>query len=211
VHKITNISGKIRYRIVIGLLYPATLGAAISWWVEAATRTHPQGEDGPIPWAMWFGVWFLIYHTVWYGHLIGEHAEPNTMFAYPARRFASDLVGVAGLLGGFAALGLASGQYHLYLPGVFLAAGFIPLSALLGHRHRRLGNSALIIIAGLAAATGVAAHLGANAGVPTSLDITLLREFWLVLLAYLFVPSVFGTARAHAKARGFTGEMYGVE
>ena len=160
----------------------------------------PEGEDGPIAWTMWFGVWFLIYHVVWYGHLIGEHAEPNTMFAYPARRFASDLVGVAGLLGGFAALGLASGQYHLYLPGVFLAAGFIPLSALLGHRHRRLGNSALIIIAGLAAATGVAAHLGANAGVLTSLDITLLREFWLVLLAYLFVPSVFGTAE-HTRRR----------
>jgi hypothetical protein len=208
---ITNISGKVRYRTVTGLLYPASLGAAVSWWVEAATRRPPQGEDGPIPWAMWFGVWFLVYHCVWYAHLIGEAAEPSTLFTYPARRFASDLVGVAAIIGGFAALGFASGEYQLYLPGVFAAAGFIPLSALLGHRHRRLGNSALIIIAALAAATGVAAHLGANASVFTSLDVTLLREFWLVLLAYLFIPSVFGTKTEHAKTGGFTGEIYGVE
>ena len=114
-----GISGKVRYRIVTGLLYPAALGAAILLVGRSRHPRHPLGEDGPIPWAMWFGVWFLIYHVVWYGHLIGEQAEPNTMFAYPARRFASDLVGVAGLLGGFAALGLASGQYHLYLPGSF--------------------------------------------------------------------------------------------
>jgi len=211
VQKITNISGKIRYRIVIGLLYPAALGAAISWWVEAATKRPPQGEDGPIAWAMWFGVWFLTYHVVWYTHLIGESAEPTTLFSYPARRFASDLVGVAAIIGGFAALGFASGQYHLYLPCVFAAAGLIPLSALLGHRHRRLGNSALIIISGFAAATGVAAHLGPNGSVLTSLDVTLLREFWLVLVAYLLIPSVFGTKTEAAKAGGFSGEIYGVE
>ena len=191
--KITNISGKIRYRIVIGLLYPAALGAAISWWVEAATKRPPQGEDGPIAWAMWFGVWFLTYHVVWYTHLIGESAEPTTLFNYPARRFASDLVGVAAI------------------PCVFAAAGLIPLSALLGHRHRRLGNSALIIISGFAAATGVAAHLGLNGSVLTSLDVTLLREFWLVLVAYLLIPSVFGTKTEAAKAGGFSGEIYGVE
>src|ERR1700733_1751101 len=206
-----SISGKVRYRIVTGLLYPASLGAALSWWVEAATRRPPQGEDGPIPWAMWFGVWFLVYHGVWYAHLIGEHAEPSTLFNYPARRFASDLVGVGAIIGGFAALGFASGQYHLYLPGVFAAAGFIPLSPLLGHPHRRLRHSALIIISGFAAATGVAAHLGPNGSVLTSLDVTLLREFWLVLVAYLLIPSVFGTKTEAAKAGGCSGEIYGVE
>jgi hypothetical protein len=206
----TKTDARIRYRIVAGLFYPAALGAGIAWWVQAATWRPALGEDAPVAWTLWFGVWFLIYHGVWYVHLVGEHEDPTQKFAYSVRRFVSDIVDVAAIIGAFAALGFASGQYHLYPPGVFAAAGLIPLSALIGHSHRRLGNTALIAIAGLAAIVGVTAHLVSGATGITSLDVTLLREFWLVLLAYLFVPSVFGT-RTRPTGSGFSGEIYSVE
>jgi len=201
------IDARRRYRLVSGLLYPATLGAAIAWWVQAATWRPVASQDGPMPWALGFGAWFLIYHAVWYVQLVGEHDDPSHPFAYPVRRFVSDLVDVAAIIAAFAALGFASGQFHLFLPGVFAAAGLIPLSSLIGRSHRRLGNTALIAIAGLASVVGIIVHLRSDAPGITSLDVTLQREFWLVLLAYLFVPSIFGARISRAPPR-FSTEIY---
>ena len=201
---------QVRYRVVAGLLYPAALGAAIVWWVQAMTRRPMSGELAPLLWSLWFGGWFLIYHGVWYIHLVSEHEGPSANLAYPVRRFVADLVDVSAILCAFVALGFASGQYRLFLPGVYAAAGLIPLAALIGRSHRRLGNTALMAIAGLASLVGVGSHLAAGADGITSLDVTLLREFWLVLVAYLVVPSVFGT-KIGRTSRGFPGEIYGVE
>jgi hypothetical protein len=204
------LDARVRYRVVAGLLYPAALGAAVVWWVNAATWRPMVGETAPLLWAMWFSGWFVIYHGVWYIHLVGEHEGPSENAVYPIRRFVADLVDVSAIICAFAALGFASGQYHLFLPGVYGAAGLIPLAAVIGRSHRRLGNTALMAIAGLASLVGVGTHLAAGADGITSLDVTLLREYWLVLVAYLVVPSVFG-AKVGRTSRGFTGEIYGVE
>lgn len=201
---------RVRYRVVAGLLYPAAMGAGIVWWVRAVTWRPPPGEAAPLLWALWFSGWFVIYHGVWYIQLVGEHEGSSENVAYPVRRFVADLVDISAIIGAFAALGFASGQYHLVLPGVYAAAGLIPLAALIGRSHRRLGNTALMAIAGLASLVGLGTHLAAGADGITSLDVTLLREYWLVLVAYLVVPSVFG-ARVRRTSRGFTGEIYGVE
>src|SRR4051812_2476229 len=90
------------YDFCAGLLYPAALGAGIAWLVQAIATKCEGGEDLPSPWALWFALWFLVYHSAWFVHLVGSAGAMKQ--SYTLRHFASDVLDAFGLLGAFWAL-----------------------------------------------------------------------------------------------------------
>jgi hypothetical protein len=68
-----NTVAPVKYRIVKDLLYPATLGSALAWFVQAFQRwlCPPLAADGaaavPVPsaWSLCFAAWFLVCFGAW--------------------------------------------------------------------------------------------------------------------------------------------------
>jgi len=112
---------------VTGLLYPAALGAALAWLVPALPAAVDSHGDGPTWWSLLFGIWFLVYHSAWFVHLVRTADDGEII--YGGRHFSSDLSDVVAVLVAFWGLGLASAQYsHSYPRLVYGAALLVPIS-----------------------------------------------------------------------------------
>lgn len=130
------------FRFLIAFVYPAALGAALSWEVQAVSVLWAPEGPYPSPWTLVFGAWFIVYHSVWYWFLINSAQDSEEVpKGFGKCSFFTNLGDAFILFGGFAALGLASGQYHPPHIGLaFLAAACLPLVATVVNRRSILSK-----------------------------------------------------------------------
>src|SRR6266852_2080775 len=104
---------EIGYRILESLAYPATLGAALAWWIQAVAFRSDGGTPRPTYWALFFGFWFLVYHSVWYGFLITAPKASGGVLPlrYERLTLVTDFLDTVAMMMGFAGLGFAAGHY----------------------------------------------------------------------------------------------------
>src|SRR5204863_2874530 len=121
------------YSVSIGLLYPSALGAALAWLVPAAALAGKTHGNEPVWWSVLFGFWFVLYHAIWFVYVL--HASEQANFKYLVWPFLSDLVDIVAIFLAFWALGLATPPpQEIHYWAVYLAAGIIPVSAIIHHR-----------------------------------------------------------------------------
>ena len=101
------------FRFLEAFVYPAVLGAALAWFVQALSTRVILDEAVPTRWALLFGFWFIAYHSLWYWFLLTAARDGQGVpIGYSSRSLLTDFIDVVGLLYGFHALGFASGQYE---------------------------------------------------------------------------------------------------
>lgn len=173
------------YYVIAGLLYPSALGAAIAWLVPAlALAQHTHGRE-PSWWSVVFGVWFLVYHSMWFIHLV--RASENRSYEYTGRRLTSDLIDVFVIFVAFWGLGFASAQYADAVPWlVYGAALLIPVSAAFEHKFQTAKSILAVIVPAGVAASGVIRHWSSAA--LDAYDPWLLFVLTLLLVVYVCAP-----------------------
>src|SRR4051794_23455120 len=103
-------SSQQRFSLAADLLYPATLGAGIAWWVEGFIGW--RAKENPTSLAMWsltFGLFFIAYHARNFIVLRDEYGgttklgvEKHTLY-YPTT-FTRDAVDCVALVAAFMCL-----------------------------------------------------------------------------------------------------------
>jgi hypothetical protein len=180
------------YDFSSGLLYPAALGAGIAWLVQAVATRQEGGEELPSKWALLFAVWFLVYHSMWFVHLVGS--APRIKANYPLRHFVSDVLDTLALLVAFWALGFASGHYSkLNERGAFFAAVLVAVSALVGNMHvKKWYTSTLTVAAAVGPIFGIVVNPPHPISACPRMNDFLLLYLWAFLVLYIGVPKYFG-------------------
>jgi hypothetical protein len=122
---------KERFTLVTGLFYPAALGAGIAWWTQAFMAWRVNSATHPLPhppgWALFFGAFFIGYHTRQY---VARMVEGESK--YHIASFANDLVDCLALILAFMCLGFAVPEYTaIDAFGVYALAALIPIGALI--------------------------------------------------------------------------------
>ena len=214
------------YRILESFAYPATLGAALAWWIQAVAVRLDGETPRPTYWALCFGLWFLAYHSIWYGFLItAERKVVETVDdagvqkkitdilpkEYGRLTLVTDFVDTALMMIGFIGLGFAAGHYDkTRIVVVFSAVLSLALSAALANFPEwwKLINSpgdiihhAMTYPLPFTVAIGIPlCGVLMNAfGIPCEAANWILLGFLLfVLVAYIVRPKVFSSHRGLA-------------
>lgn len=173
--------------LAVGLLYPAALGAALAWYIQAlvpfyASRVYGTTLVTPSSWTLIAGLWFLVYHSAWY---VARNAARRKDSPWPpegryrCRSFVSDVFDIGALLIAFVALDLVSGAYRQ--PLLCIVYGSMFLAALAAAIMR---GSILTGLALLVSVIGAVLHL-AGAELPKSIDWVILVSMWTLLVLYI--------------------------
>jgi hypothetical protein len=177
-------------RLKEGYVYPATLGAALAWEVQAFANWWTTGTDRPLEWSLLFGLWFIVYHSLWYWHLLRHENAGGPLTV------ATDLLDAVLLLAAFWALAFASGKYAALASNwVFLVVLGLTISGLIANARRINGwGWGWFAVAILACVVGARAQWetpGTIGGWAWTVQVTL----WVVLAAYALSPALFGSSR----------------
>lgn len=197
------------YKFLASFLYPAMLGAAIAWWVQGASATLHDESSSPDEFALSFGMWFMIYHSVYYWHVLTSNKSGSDNEAsvlppgYTLRNLITDVVDVVTIIGAFMALGLTTGQYHhMNVSHAYLAVTVIIGSAFISNFKKKLDHPeyfySLFLASFTLAIAGVWIHWGGGNSV-TSGSWAILADLSLLLLVYIFFPDAFQSRRSKKK------------
>jgi hypothetical protein len=111
------------YRFLEAFVYPATLGAALAWWIQALATALDGSMPVPTTWALVFGFWFIGYHSTWYWFLITAEKGTNGIPKdYSRRSLVTDVLDTAAMMVGFGSLGFAAGNYDKTHAGLAFCA-----------------------------------------------------------------------------------------
>jgi hypothetical protein len=170
----------IPYRFITSLFYPATLGAALSWWTQALeARIRPQGGAlAPSIWVLIFALWFLCAYGAWFVRL--AKLKPTN---YTGSMFASDLLDTAVIFVVFGALGLMTGGFR---PEnrfwIYLCSILVVISASVAGRKLHLIAIVGAVLGGIAMALPLT-PLSLNL-ILSVVDPVILGVLWLLLILY---------------------------
>ena len=193
------------HKFLVSFAYPATLGAGLAWWVQGLATYSDGSIPAPSLWILAFGVWFLFYHSIWYWFLVTA-ADPSrgAMPAeYGALALTTDFVDVIAMMLGFAALGLASGNYDKSHPTVaFYAVLLVAVSAAIANfpiwwkSKGRLRQYVLPFALAIGIPSFGAYVQSRSQATGTCTAWTMLGLLYVVLLLYLVRPDLFSSHRS---------------
>jgi len=194
-----------KYYIVVGLLYPAAVGAGLAWFVPAVPAAYRSHGQEPTWWTVFFAAWFLLYHSIWFLHSVRTADKKN--FDYDRPVFISDLVDVIALFVAFSVLGLTAPPFsHSHSQLVYGITLLIPVSALIdrGVRHTLPNKPCAWILFSLAVVLP-AIGICLRRQQPNSLvvyDCGLLVGLYVLLGIYIVFPAAYQSLLAVKKGRG---------
>jgi hypothetical protein len=181
-----------------GFVEPAVLGAGIAWWVQALGSYLDGSDPRPTIWALSMGLWFLVYFSTWYFHVIAQ-TPPQDSSVYKVPVLVADVLDSLAIPVAFLGLGFATGNYDkTSYAWTWLAAAVIPISALLHNKKNLFFKLELISVAVALAIPvwGFSRMVFADAKEPDYPCPLLQGALWIVLVLYMFLPKAFGSQRA---------------
>ncbi|HEY5741437.1 MAG TPA: hypothetical protein VIS99_02755 [Terrimicrobiaceae bacterium] len=174
----------------------------MAWWVQGlAPHLEAGSGDRPTLWVLFFGLWFIFYHSAWYWFLLTSQKDRAGLpIDYGLLGLSTDFVDLIAMMLGFIGLGLASGNYERYnVSLVFFAVLVLALTAFV-FNFARIGGArewrrfAPFFLSILLPAVGLGMHL-CYGFVTGATRIVLLILLYVILVVYIVVPRWFFSLR----------------